>query len=136
RRAGLDSAPELVPRLRSTGFDQLRIRLTDTLQDRFIFRLDLVAVCIDVLERRKHLLLAQTEILGDLRWEITGAFIIDQKPHLGPSDSICASSAWTLSRIDWLWGWSFAARLSDFSASWGWLSWSWHWARPEMAPVW
>ena len=70
-RSGLDSAPEFVPRLRGTGLDPVRVRLTDTLQDRFIFRLNLVAVCVDVLDRREHLLLAQAELLGDLSRRIT-----------------------------------------------------------------
>src|SRR5271165_4447157 len=71
-----DSAPELVPRLRRAGFDPVRVRLTDPLQDRFVLGLNLVAVSVDVFHRRLHLLLAQVELLGDLGGRGSGANVI------------------------------------------------------------
>ena len=54
--------------------------------------------------------------------------------HRGPSDSICVSSSWMLSRSALLCGRSFKARRNDFSASRGRFRPSWHFANPSIGP--
>ena len=70
---------------------------------------------VDVLDRREHLLLTFTSA-PPTRSAPRG-------PGCCRGSTGCGAGA---SR----------RRLSDFSASWGWLSWSWHLARPATAPVW
>ena len=71
-RSCLDPAPEFVPSLRGTGFDPVRVRLIDALQDRFVPGLDLVAMGVDVFESRSHLFLAEVELFGDLWRRVSG----------------------------------------------------------------
>jgi hypothetical protein len=70
----LNSASEFVPRLRGTGFDPLRVWLTDAPQDRFVPGLDLFGMGVGVFESRSHLFLAEVELFGDLVRRVSFGF--------------------------------------------------------------